>query len=265
MHLKDKVVWITGASSGIGEALAIELAKHQAKLILSGRNTDALQLVTNNCSQYTSSIEILPFDLEDIDNFPSIAKTAISFYHRIDILINNGGISQRSDATETPLEIDRKIMEVNYFGNIALTKNLLPHFIKNKAGHVVVISSLSGKFGWRQRSAYAASKFALHGFYESMRAELFDKNISVLMVCPARVKTNISLHAITKDGSESNTMDEAQQKGIDADVCARKIIKAILSGRKEIFITRFEIVLLYIRRIFPSLYYKIAAKRDPNK
>lgn len=260
---ENKIVWITGASSGIGEALAIEFAKLKSKLILSARRENELIRVQNNCKTFTSEVEILPFDLTSVD-FISISQKAISIFGTIDILINNGGISQRSSASETPIEIDRKIMELNYFSNIALTKAVLPQMIKNNNGRIVVMSSLSGKYGWKQRSAYSASKFALHGFYESLQAELSNTNIHVMIVCPGRVKTNISFNALKADGTKHNKMDVAQEKGIPADVCAGKIIAGLKSNKKELMIAGKEKLLLMIRRVIPSLYYNIAAKRDPN-
>ncbi len=263
--LTDKVIWITGASSGIGKALAIECSREQARVILSGRNINELEKVKDFCLQFTPSVKTLPFDLIDIEKFEDIKNKAFSFFGIVDILINNGGISQRSIASETSLDIDRKIMEVNYFGNIALTKALLPQMIILRSGHLVVISSLSGKFGWQQRSAYSASKFALQGFYESLRAEIKKYNIQVTIVYPGRIKTNISLHAITKDGSEYNKMDSGQEKGISAEECAKKIIGAIYSNRKEIIIARKERLVYFFRKFMPALYYSISTDIDPNK
>lgn len=260
---ENKVVWITGASSGIGEALAVEFAKLKSQLILSARREEELKRVQTACKEFTKNVEILPFDLTSVD-FKLITEKAISIFGTIDILINNGGISQRSTAAETPIEIDRKIMELNYFSNIALTKAVLPELIKNNSGQIVVMSSLSGKYGWKQRSAYSASKFALHGFYESLQAELSTTNVHVMLVCPGRVKTNISLNALKADGSKHNKMDVAQEKGIPADLCARKIIAGLKSNKKELMIAGKEKLLLMIRRVIPSLYYNIAAKRDPN-
>lgn len=263
--LNNKVVWITGASSGIGEALAIAFAKEHAAIILSARRIEELERVQKLCLQYTPDVKIHQIDLAEKDTLKEKAEQAIALFGRVDFLINNGGISQRSAAEETPLEIDRKIMEVNYFGNIALSKFMLPHFKHKGSGKIIVLSSFSGKFGWKQRSAYSASKFALHGFYESLRAEISQYGISILIVCPGRIRTNISLNAITKDGSAHNKIDRGQAKGISAETCAQKIMRAIKRNKKEIFIAREERIVLFLRRIFPALYYSIAAKRDPNQ
>ena len=257
-------MWITGASSGIGKALAIEAAKENAKLILSARNTAALQEVQQLCLQYTEHCQILPLDLTDSSKLSVLTKEALGFFNGIDILVNNGGISQRSRVEETDLEVDRKIMEVNYFGAVALTKAVLPYMLQQKSGHIAVISSVTGIFGFPLRSAYAASKHALHGFFETLRAEVADRNIGVTVVCPGRIKTNISYHALTKDGKEHGQMDEGQEKGIPADVCARKILKAIKKEKKEIYIVKAELVLIYLKRFFPGLFSRIVPKIKPT-
>jgi short-subunit dehydrogenase len=202
--------------------------------------------------------------LTAIDKLSALTLEALDFFKGIDILINNGGISQRSKVEETDLEVDRKIMEVNYFGAVALTKCVLPYLLKQKSGHIVVISSVTGIFGFPMRSAYAASKHALHGFFETLRTEVLDRNVGVTIVCPGRIKTDISYHALTKDGKEHGKMDEGQEKGIPADVCARKILSAIKKGKKEIYIARSELVLIYLKRFFPGLFYKIAPKIKPT-
>jgi short-subunit dehydrogenase len=168
--ISHKVVWITGASSGIGKAFVEYYHKKGCFVILSSRNLDALKDVVKGLDSNENTF-VQALDLEKSDTFPEIVKSLIQQFGKIDILINNGGISQRGDASETALDIDRKIMEINYFGNIALTKALLPYFQKQKNGHIIVISSIAGKFGFYLRSAYSASKHALQGFYESLLLE----------------------------------------------------------------------------------------------
>lgn len=263
--LKHKTIWLTGASSGIGEAIAYALAKKNTRLILSARRTDELKRVQKRCIELGSEAEILSFDLAGVHILPQIAEKALAIFGRIDILINNGGISQRSEAMETSMEIDRRIMDVNYFSSVALTKALLPHMLAQGEGTIAVMSSFSGKFGWKQRTAYAASKFALHGFYESLRAELASKNIQVLIICPARVNTDISFHAIKSDGSEHGIKDPAQQRGLSATKVANKIVRALEREKKEILIARIEWVAYYLRKFMPGIFYRIAANIDPNK
>src|ERR1035437_8688220 len=205
---KNKIVWITGASSGIGEALAKAFAAEGAKLILSARRIDELQRVKAELNLSEENCLILPLDLANTSNIDDLTQRVISKFQRIDILLNNGGVSQRSLTKETSLDIDRKIMEVNYFGTVALTKSVLPVMLKQKSGHIVVTSSISGKFGFYLRSAYSASKHALHGFFESLRMEIFNDNVKVLIVCPGKINTNISVNAITADGGKHNKIDD---------------------------------------------------------
>ncbi len=159
MTFNNKVVWITGASSGIGKALALELSKHNCKLILSSRRKDALLEVKNQCN-HPENIQVLAFDLADFHNMKPIVKNAISFFNKVDLLINNGGISQRSLIIDTDISVDKKLMEVDYLGTVALSKALLPHFIKNQSGHFVTVTSLMGKFSSPYRSAYCGAKHA---------------------------------------------------------------------------------------------------------
>lgn len=261
MSLTNKVAWITGASSGIGEELAYSFAKQGAKLVLSSRREEELKRVKQNCETDPANVLILPLDLEETKEMDLLTHKVVEKFGRIDILINNGGISQRSYTKDTPLSIDRKIMEINFFGTIAVTKSVLPHMLKQKSGHIVVISSISGKFGFFLRSAYSASKHALHGFFESLRMEVFKDNIKILMVCPGKIKTNISINAITENGEKHNRMDEGQNAGMAADVCAEKIIGAIRSGKKEIFIGGKELMAVWVKRFLPNLFFKLIRKR----
>ncbi len=256
--LKNKVVWLTGASSGIGEALAYALAAEGAKLVLSARRKQELERVKGNCpASSQADVRILPLDLTQTDTLQLSAQAAIQLFGHVDILINNGGISQRSLIAETDLSVDRAIMEVNYFGAIALTKCILPHFIQRKQGHYVNISSLTGKFGTPYRSGYAASKHALHGFFDALRAEHYPDNIIVTMVCPGFIHTPITLSALTGDGTPLNKMDEAQFKGKPADWCARKIIRAIEGKREEVYIGGREVFGVYLKRLVPTLFSRV--------
>lgn len=260
MNFKDKTVWITGASSGIGSALAIEFAKIGAVIILSSRNTKKLEIVKLECEKLGATCIVQILDLENQDNFSKITEEIIAKYHTIEVLINNGGITQRSLIKETPLEIDRKIMEINFFGNIALTKAVLPFMIKQQSGSIVTISSVVGKFGVPKRSAYSASKHALHGFYETLRAEHKADNINVTIVIPGYVKTNISYNAMLKDGSKNNKLDDGQAGGVSAEYCAKKIIKGISNNKKEVLIGGKELIMVHLRRFLPFIYYRIIDK-----
>lgn len=259
--MKKKIIWITGATSGIGKELSIKLSYMGAKLILSARRKEELIKVDNMCKNETL---ILPLDLSKSDTFEMCVNKAVAHYGKIDMLINNGGISQRSLVCETPLSIDRKIMEVNYFGNIALAKAVLPVFKNQKSGKFVVISSLSGKFGFFLRSAYSASKHALVGFYESLRLEEEKNGITVSLVFPGLINTNISKNAISKDGNNHGKLDDNQAKGISADKCADQIIKGINKNKLEIFAGAGELKSITIKRLFPNLFYKIIRKQNPT-
>jgi short-subunit dehydrogenase len=258
--VKDKVIWITGASSGIGEAVAYELAGKGARLILSARRKDELERVKGNCApNQQENIRILPLDLTATSTLKLCADVAVQFFGHVDILINNGGISQRSFAKDTLIEVDRKIMEVNFFGTIALTKYLLPHFLHRKAGHFVTVSSVTGIFGTPFRSTYAASKHALHGFFDSLRAELYKDvgdSITVTMVCPGFIHTPITLSAVTGDGSPLGKMDDAQYKGKPAPWCAKKIVDAIEKKKEEIYVGGIETYGVRLKRLFPKLFSK---------
>jgi short-subunit dehydrogenase len=258
--VRNKVIWLTGASSGIGEALAYELATRGAKLILSARRKEELARVKGNCiSSAQADIRILPLDLSQAETLKLSTEAAIQIFGHVDILVNNGGISQRSFAKDTLIEVDRRIMEVNYFGAVALTKYLLPHFLQRRSGHFVTVSSVTGIFGTPYRSGYAASKHALHGFFDSLRAELYKdvKNaIRVTMICPGFIRTPITLSAVTGDGTPLGKMDEAQFKGKPAEWCAQRIADAIESGKEEVYIGGIETLGVRFKRLFPKWFSK---------
>ncbi|MEO6901508.1 MAG: SDR family oxidoreductase [Bacteroidia bacterium] len=260
----NKVVWITGASSGIGEALAHSFSKEGAKLVLSARREEELQRVKNTLKLIEEDVLILPFDLLNTSKINELTNQVISKFGHIDILVNNGGLSQRSLVKETPLEIDRKIMEVNFFGTVALTKSVLPYFIAQRYGHIVVISSIAGKFGFYLRSAYSAAKHALHGYFESLRMEIHKDNIDVLIVCPGKIKTNISLNAITADGNKNKKMDASLLAGLAVNECAEQILKGIQKNKEEIFIGGKELKAIWIKRFFPNLFSKLIRKQSPD-
>lgn len=259
--LTNKVIWITGASSGIGEALVYELAKKGVRLIISARRKEELERVKGNCPGIAQvNVRILPLDLSEPSTLKLHTEAAIQLFGHIDILINNGGISQRSLAKDTELDVDRRIMEVDYFGTISLTKYLLPHFLKHKAGHIVTVSSVMGKIGTPYRTGYAAAKHALHGFYDSLRAELWKdcKNIHVTLVCPGWINTNLSITALLGDGSPQNKKDDTHEQGMHPAKFARKMIRAIEDKKREVYIGGAkEVFAIYLDRYMPGLFSKI--------
>jgi short-subunit dehydrogenase len=263
-YLHGKVIWITGASSGIGEAIVYELVKHPVKIILSSRRKEELERVKGNCpSTAHGNIKILPLDLAESSTLHLTAQAAIQLFGHIDILINNGGISQRALAKETSLEVDRKIMEVDYFGTISLTKYLIPHFIERKRGHFVTVSSITGIIGTPYRTAYAAAKHALQGFFNSLRAELWKENpsIFVTMICPGWTNTNLSITALKGDGSPQNKKDDTHEKGLTSTFVAQKIVDAIIHRKREIYVGGWkETMAAYLHRFTPGLFARIIRK-----
>jgi len=260
---KDKVIWITGATSGIGKALALELAKGEARLILSARREDELKRVADLTKLPPLDLMQLPFDLNDTSNASALAAQIINKFGRVDILINNGGYSQRSEAMQTSIEIDRQLMEVNYFSYVNLTKAVLPYMKRQKSGHIVIISSIAGKFGFYLRSSYSAAKHALHGFFESLRLETENLGIKTLIVCPGKIKTNVSFNAITASGLAHNKMDESHENAMGAEECAKKIIQNVLNNKEEIFIGGKEIFMVKIKRLFPKLFSNLIRRQSP--
>ncbi len=258
--IKGKVVWITGASSGIGEALSKECAKQGAKLILSARREQELKRVQAECGLDDQTALVLPLDLARHEEMDSKVQQALDHFGQVDILINNGGISQRSLAIETDFSVYKKLIEVDYLGTVALSKALLPHFIERKSGHFAAITSLMGKFASPLRSGYCGAKHAVHGFFDALRMEHHDDNIKVTLICPGFIRTNISINALTKDGSKQETMDTKTNAGMAPEKCARKIISGIKRNKMEMAIGGFETFAIYIKRFFPRLIHTIARK-----
>jgi short-subunit dehydrogenase len=258
---KNKRVWITGASSGIGEALACAFGERGANLVLSARNEAELQRVAAAAlAAGAGSVLVQPLDLAQQDTLAGIVEKVLGQVGKIDILVNNGGISQRALALDTTLEVDKKLMNVNYFGTVALTKSVLPGMLTHQLGHIVTITSLTGKFGTPYRSSYAASKHALHGFFDSLRAELAQTPIKITLICPGFVRTNISINSVTGDGSALGTMDESTNKGMHPERLAEKILYTVEKGREEAYFGGREVMGVYLKRFFPRYFSKMISK-----
>jgi short-subunit dehydrogenase len=257
-NIEDKVFWITGGSSGIGAGLVYELAQRNIKMIISSRRAESLEQVRSACpAAAQANIKILTLDLSRPELLHDKATEALAIFGRVDILVHSGGISQRSMVVDTDIEVYRQLMEVDFFSTVILTKAILPAMIQNGYGHIVPISSLVGKFGSPYRSGYAAAKHALHGFYDSLRAENYKKNIWVTIITPGFVHTNVSINALTQDGSKLNKMDEAQQKGMSPATCARKIIKAVEQRKNEALMGGKETLAVYLQRFLPNVFARI--------
>lgn len=247
------MIWLTGASSGIGEALAYGLASRDAVLALSARRKEVLEKVRSKCANSDRHF-VLPLDMLQPDSFNEAVESVHRRFGRIDVLIHCAGISQRGTAAGTELKVDRHLMELNYFGPIALTKQVLTSMITRGDGQIVVISSLLGKFAMPKRAAYSASKHALHGFFNALRAEVETQGIAITMICPGFVRTNASLNALEGDGTPHNKMDAQIAHGLSPDECARRIVRAIERRRREVYICRKEIFGLYLSRFAPGLF-----------
>ncbi|HKK80956.1 MAG TPA: SDR family NAD(P)-dependent oxidoreductase [Prolixibacteraceae bacterium] len=263
MNFTGKTIWITGAASGMGKTLCYKLAGPDTRLIISDRNEAGLQQTAEIIRQKKGEARIEVLDMADSPSIYATAQKVIDDGIKVDALYQFAGISQRSLVVETPIENDRKIMEVNFFGVIALTKAILPHMIKNGGGQLAATSSLVGKFGFPYRSAYASSKHALFGFFESLMAENKINNIKVSMLIPGRVQTNISKFAIDKNGKEHGVIDPGQANGISAEKAANIIYKGLKKEKKEIWVGGSEMLMLHIRRFFPRLYYYMATRIKP--
>lgn len=262
-NLQHKVIWITGASSGIGEALVNECAKQNAIIILSARREGELFRVSKAAGLTSTNSLIIPFDLADTSQAKDYVQQIISKFGKIDVLINNGGLSQRSSVIETSTETERQLFEINYFSAVNLSKAVLPSMLKHGTGKIVVLSSIAGKFGFYLRSTYSAAKHALHGYFESLRLENEKKGISVLMVCPGKIKTNISVNASSADGKAHNQMDPSHENAMSAKECARQIIEGIVNDKEEIFIGGKELLIVKIKRFLPKLFGKLIRKQSP--
>lgn len=256
MDFQNKVVWITGASSGIGEGLAYAFAKDGAELILSARNLEALEAVRVRCLEVAAASKpyVLPLDVSDLDSLPGKVADARAHFGRIDILVNNAGVGQRGYVVDTEIAVQQRIMQVNYFGTIALTKAMLPMMIEQHSGHIVVIGSLAGKLPVPGRAAYAASKHALHGFFDALRGEVYAYGIKVTLICPGFVHTHIAENALMPDGSRRGRIDREHRNAMSPADSARHILYAIRRGKEEYYYGGIETWVVTIRRFFPWIY-----------
>ena len=260
---KDKVIWITGASSGIGEALALEFVAQGSILILSARREEALKAVKERCviaSAKADNILMLPMDMTDEGIMAAKAIGAQSFTGRIDMLINNAGVSQRSLFLDTQMDTYRRVFEVDVFGQIALTKHVVPIMIKQGEGYIAVTSSVAGKIGVPFRTGYCAAKHAVMGFFDALRAEVTQHNIKVTTITPGFIHTNISKNALSGDGSSFDIQDTSITKGMEVGSCAKVIMRGFKKGSPEVVVGKgFEMHLLWIKRLFPNLAFKLIA------
>ncbi|PCJ48346.1 MAG: short chain dehydrogenase [Gammaproteobacteria bacterium] len=260
----NKVIWITGASSGIGKAIALNMVLNGARVILSARRKKVLEDVKKACLQRGAEeddILVLPLDMLEQDKFPAAVKQVMNHFGAIDMLFNNAGISQRSVCLETDMSTYRTLFEVDVFGQIALTKQVLPIMVKQASGHLVITSSIAGKIGVPFRTGYCAAKHAVMGFFDALRAELANTSIKVTTITPGFIRTSLSENALKGDGSNFGVTDSDIANGIDVDDCAKQIIKGFIKGKKEIVVAgRRELSALRLKRFFPNILFSVIAK-----
>lgn len=259
MYFEHKVVWIIGASSGIGAALAKQLAQQKALLVLTARDADKLRSLEKELSKLTSCV-VLPADIARRDTLGIIVEDTLQKYGHVDIVIHSAGIGQRSLAIDTDISVYDRLMDVNFFGPLTITQLLLPHFKQRNAGHIVAVSSMSGLMGFPGRSGYVASKHALKGYFETLQVEHDIPDFHITIVSPGRINTPLPLSALTADGQPYNKMDHAQLNGIPVDTCAEKILHAIIHKKQHLIIAKKERYLYWLRLLLPAAYYRIARK-----
>lgn len=260
-----KTVWITGASSGIGEACAYEYARQGSALILTSSSEERLAPVAERCRELgAGDVEVLPYDLSLPDGIQSLVFDAWDFKGRIDTLICNAGISQRATVGQTSPEMLRRIMEVDFFAPALMAAAILPLMIGAGGGSIAVTTSIAGYFGFPLRCAYSSAKHALYGYFETLRAEYGSRGIRVTLICPGRVRTGISLKALGPGGIPHAQMDPGQAGGIRAAAAAHRIVRAVSRGRREVFVGGAELLMVWIKRFFPGLCARLVRRVRPE-
>ncbi|MDX1587982.1 MAG: SDR family oxidoreductase [Oleiphilaceae bacterium] len=261
----NKVVWITGASSGIGEALALDFAAKGARLVLSARRQEALERVRDACVASGSTAEnvlVLPLDVTDMDRLAPATREVLDQFGQIDLLINNAGLSQRSLCKDTDMSVYRQLMEVDVLGQIALTKAVLPHMLERGEGHLAVTASVAGKIGAPMRTGYCAAKHAVMGFFDALRAEVENQGIQVSTITPGFIRTNIARNALSADGTPFGQDDEDIKGGMEVTDCARVIVDALAKGKREIPVGKGkEMHALWLKRVSPEMVFRMARAR----
>ena len=267
--LLGKVVLVTGASSGIGRELAIQLVRQGMKVILAARSTEKLVELRNNLiNSDKKGIEtfynpqVLTLDLEDLDNLKLKAEEAIKIFGKIDILINNGGMSVRGNTLDTQLSVHQRLMNVNYFGSLELTRNIAPHMVEQGGGMIVVVSSMQGRLATPYRTAYAASKHAVQAWADCMRAELSEDGVDVVVISPGYVNTDLSRNALTNSGESYGQLDKNTEHGYSAEYVAHKVIETMVKKKKELILAPLYMwVAILLRAFFPGIYFYIMRRR----
>lgn len=269
-YYQNKLVWVTGASSGIGEAISKKLASYGTDLILSGRNLENLEATAVACRKisYESKVLVFPLDLEKFEAIPDVLDKlnplleSAGMSSSINILINNAGISSRGSAIDTSMTTLNKLMAVNFFGPVALTKAVLPGMLNRGSGAIAVVSSVQGKIALPFRTSYSASKHALQAYFDSLRAEVASQGITVTIVSPGYVATALSLNAVNADGSAYGKMDETQAKGLPAGVVAQCVLESLARGKADVVLAEPKArAAIQLKTLFPELMAMVMRKR----
>lgn len=257
---KNKIVVVTGSSSGIGREIVEYLAAYGAKIVLCARNFQAMQEHVQKLNLAEENYLILALDFSQKINFTEVREKILHKFGHVDVLINNAGIAQKSLVQETNEDVERRIMEVNYFANINFTKALLPHFIERKKGHIVGISSILGEIGLPFVGPYCASKHALNGYYNSMRYDLEKLGIDVSIVSPGFIKTEITKKSLTGNGEIHDKDSVAQEKGMSAKDCAKGILKNISKKKRQSYVGGLETLMPKFAFLFPRFFHFLMRK-----
>lgn len=263
--MKDKVVIITGGSSGIGKALAQHFGNNGSKIVITGRKKEELDLATRELEEMGIDCMSQQGDVSRDEDNKHVIDSVIKNYGKIDVLINNAGISMRALFQETNLEVIRKVMEINFFGAVSMTHYCLPHILKSK-GSIIGISSIAGYRGLPGRSGYSASKFALNGFLESLRTELLKTGVHVLTACPGFTASNIRKRSLTKDGTSQGDSPRAEEKMMTAEECARHIYNATVKRKKTLVLTSQGKLTVFLNKwvsgMMDKMVYNTMAKEE---
>lgn len=259
MPYANQIAWITGASSGIGEALARELLAQGAHVVLSGRRIDALKQVAATAPERAL---VLPFESTDYARLPKMVETAWNWQGPIDLLVNNAGVSQRSLALDTQLDVYRQLMEVDYLAPVALTQAILPRMVARRNGQIAVVSSVAGKVGTPLRSGYCGAKHAVVGYFDALRAEVESAyGIRVSVILPGSVQTAVSVNALSGDGSARGVSDGNIDNGMPVEQAMRIILDGLAQGQREIPVAEgLELAALRMRTHEPEQLYALLAK-----
>ncbi|SOB78216.1 Short-chain dehydrogenase [Marinobacter sp. LV10R510-11A] len=260
--MSDRTIWITGASAGIGEALAVRFAQEGARLVLSARRESELERVAARCREKglgADQVLVLPLDVTAWEALPGAVQTVLDRFGHIDLLINNAGVSQRSLCLDTDMSVYRQLMEVDVMGQIALTKAVLPHMLERGAGHIAVTASVAGKVGAPLRTGYCAAKHAVMGFFDALRAEVEDQGVHVSTIVPGFIRTDISRNALAGDGQAFGQEDDDIAGGMAVNDCAEVVVKGLNAKKREIPVGKGkEMAALWLKRVAPEALFRLA-------